>query len=203
MCAVNCDSCDSSRKNTLQWVRVSVLEWFCQSITHATLANFKSSRVSERFGAVLRSIMNATEPSCDVSRYFAGGLGSMHDTSQNQSSSGSTTGSYRRLRPLSTRRFGQPRRLGSRRASSPSGARAGGLSVKPCACSPAPLPPLLLPSFRRALPLTSWVCGVVSSCMAERVARTRQLACGNVGLVLGKVGYTFSSVARVCRKSAG
>ena len=73
-----------------------------------------------------------------------------------QNSSGSTTGTYRRLRPLSTRRFGQPRRLGSRRASSPSGARAGGLSVKPCACSPAPLPPLLLPSFRRALPLTSW-----------------------------------------------
>jgi len=75
-------------------------------------------------------------------------------------------GAYRRLRPLSTRRFGQPRRLGSRRASSPSGARAGGLSVKPCACSPAPLPPLLLPSFRRALPLTSWSC---SSCPSKEV----------------------------------
>ena len=71
------------------------------------------------------------------------------------SSTGPTTGAYRRLRPLSTRRFGQPRRLGSRRASSPSGARAGGLSGKPCACSPAPLPPLSLPSFRRALPLPS------------------------------------------------
>ena len=69
---------------------------------------------------------------------------------------GTHSGSPRRLRPLSTRRFGQPRRLGSRRASSPSGARAGGLSGKPCACFPAPLPPLLLPSFRRALPLTSW-----------------------------------------------
>ena len=73
---------------------------------------------------------------------------------------------YRRLRPLSTRRFGQPRRLGSRRASSPSGARAGGLSVKACACSPAPLPALLLPSFCRALPLTSWSC---SSCPSKEV----------------------------------
>ena len=124
------------------------------------------------------------------------------------SSSGSTTGAYRRLRPLSTRRFGQPRRLGSRRASSPSGARAGGLSGNPCACSPAPLPlfcylpsAVLFPSPLGAK--LENVCGVVSSCMAERVARTRQVACGNVGLVLGKVGYTFSSVARVCRKSAG
>ena len=83
-----------------------------------------------------------------------------------QNSSGSTTGTYRRLRPLSTRRFGQPRRLGSRRASSPSGARAGGLSVKACACSPAPLPALLLPSFCRALPLTSWSC---SSCPSKEV----------------------------------
>ena len=52
------------------------------------------------------------------------------------------TGPRGRLRPLSTRRFGQPRRLGSRRASSPSGARAGGLSVKSCARSPAPPLPL-------------------------------------------------------------
>ena len=120
------------------------------------------------------------------------------------SSTGPTTGAHRRLRPLSTRRFGQPRRLGSRRASSPSGARAGGLSGKPCACSPlvCSLPSAVLFPSPLGAKLEN-VCGVVSSCMAERVARTRQVACGNVGLVLGKVGYTFSSVARVCRKSAG
>ena len=82
-----------------------------------------------------------------------------------QNSSGSTTGTYRRLRPLSTRRFGQPRRLGSRRASSPSGARAGGLSVKPCACSPAPLPssfaPFLPPCSSPHLLVPNWETFVV------------------------------------------
>ena len=125
------------------------------------------------------------------------------------SSSGSTTGTYRRLRPLSTRRFGQPRRLGSRRASSPCGGSRGRL-VHEILCLFPGSAPLLLCSLPSAVlfpsPLGAKlgnVCGVVSSCMAERVARTRQLACGNVGLVLGKVGYTFSSVARLCRKSAG
>ena len=120
------------------------------------------------------------------------------------SSTGPTTGAYRRLRPLSTRRFGQPRRLGSRRASSPCGGSRGRLvheilCLFPLFCS---LPSAVLFPSPLGAKLEN-VCGVVSSCMAERVARTRQLACGNVGLVLGKVGYTFSSVARVCRKSAG
>ena len=82
-----------------------------------------------------------------------------------QNSSGPTTGTYRRLRlrPLSTRRFGQPRRLGSRLASSPSGARAGGLSVKPCARSPAPLPSLLC-SLPPAMPfpLRPWSCAALA-----------------------------------------
>ena len=113
------------------------------------------------------------------------------------------------LRPLSTRRFGQPRRLGSRRASSPFGGSRGRL-VHEILCLFPGSAPLLFCSLPSAVlfpsPLGAKlgnVCGVVSSCMAERVARTRQLACGNVGLVLGKVGYTFSSVARLCRKSAG
>ena len=64
---------------------------------------------------------------------------------------GTHSGSPRRLRPLSTRRFGQPRRLGSRRASSPSGARAGGLSAKACAPLPGSAPPPLTPPSRRSL----------------------------------------------------
>ena len=63
-------------------------------------------------------------------------------------------------RPLSTRRFGQPRRLGSRRASSPSGARAGGLSGKPCACSPS-FAPFLPPCSSPHLLVPNWKTFVV------------------------------------------